>query len=183
MPIVQPVMSDPFVDGRQSERALAVQRGLERHFHEQGWVTLAEVTLGGGARGAGRRADLVALSPKSAIVIVEIKSSVADLRADAKWPDYRAHCDKLYFATLMDVPEAIFPEDAGLLVADGYGADVLREAPSHPLSPAARRKQLLRFARHAARRLTRLSAHAGIDPADLGEPHDGDDAQPTALFG
>ena len=182
MPLVQPSLSDPFVDGRQSDRALTVQRGLERHFHAQGWVTLTEVTLSSEGK-AGRRADLVALSPKSAIVIVEIKSSVADLRADEKWPDYRAHCDKLYFATLMDVPDHIFPEDAGLFLADDYGADILREAPAHPLTAAARRKQLLRFARHAARRLTRLSAHAGIDAAELAQPHDGEDAQPMALFG
>ena len=182
MPIVQPMRSDPFVDGRQSDRALTVQRGLERHFHAQGWVTLTEVTLASEGK-SGRRADLVALSPKSAIVICEIKSSVADFRADDKWPDYRDYCDKLYFATLMDVPEHIFPDDAGLFLADDYGADIVREAPAHPLAAAARRKQLLRFARHAARRLMRLSAHAGVDAAELGEPHDGDDAQPMALFG
>ena len=182
MPIVTPHGSDPFTDGRQSDRAMTVRNGLERHFHLQGWVTLTEVSLPTD-RGEGRRADLVALSPKSAIVIVEIKSSVADMRADTKWPDYRAHCDKLYFATLMDVPESVFPDDAGLFLADDYGADIVREAPAHPLTAAGRRKQLLRFARHAARRLTRLSAHAGVDAAELAQPHDGDDAQPMALFG
>jgi hypothetical protein len=28
---------------------------------------------------------------------VEIKSSVADFRADQKWIDYRLHCDRLFF--------------------------------------------------------------------------------------
>ena len=178
MPIVSPVVEDPFTDGRQSERALEVRTGLERHFHALGWVTLAEVTLDG-----GRRADMVALSPKSDIWIVEIKSSVADMRADTKWEDYRDHCDRLFFATLMDVPEHVFPLEAGLMLADPYGADTVREAPAHPLKPAQRRRQTLRFARHAARRLMRLSAHAGVDAAQLSEPHDGEDAQPMALFG
>ena len=177
MPLVQPVRSDPFVDGRQSDRALTVRTGLERHFAEQGWVTLCEVTLD-----SGRRADMVAMSPKGDIWIVEIKSSVADMRADGKWPDYREHCDRLYFATLMDVPEDVFPEDAGLMLADTYGADVVREAEPHPMKPVVRRRQHLRFARQAARRLSRLAAHAGVDPCDLAQPHDGDDAQPVALF-
>ena len=178
MPIVSAVEIDPFTDGRQSERALTVRQGLERHFHTMGWVTLSEVTLDN-----GRRADLVALSPKSDVWIVEIKSSVADMRADTKWEDYRDHCDRLFFATLMDVDEGVFPEEAGLMLADAYGADTVREAPAHPLKPAGRRRQTLVFARHAARRLTRLSAHAGVDPATLSQPHDGDDAQPMALFG
>ena len=178
MPIVSPIVEDPFTDGRQSERALTVRTGVERHFHAQGWVTLTEVTLDG-----GRRADMIALSPKSEIWIIEIKSSVADMRADMKWADYRDHCDRLLFATLMDVAEEVFPEDAGLMLADPYGADVVREAPAHPLKPAARRRQTLIFARHAARRLQRLSAHAGVDAALLAEPHDGEDAQPVGLFG
>ena len=178
MPLVSPTLRDPFTDARQSERALTIRTGVERYFHEQGYVTLAEVTLDG-----GRRADLVALSPKSDIAIVEIKSSVADLRADTKWPDYRAHCDRLFFATLEDVPQEIFPEDAGFVLADRYGADILRPAPPHPLTPAARRKLLLRFARHAARRLSRLTAHAGVDPSALADDHDGENVGPLMMTG
>ena len=46
----------------------------------------------------GRRADIVALATDATIHIVEIKSSVADFRADTKWRDYRANCDRLFFA-------------------------------------------------------------------------------------
>ena len=94
---------------------------------------------------SGRRADLVALGVDGTLVIVEIKSSVSDFRADQKWRDYRLHCDRLYFATVADVPAAIFPDDAGLIVADAYGAALIREAPEHRLPPATRRMVTVRF--------------------------------------
>ena len=74
---------------------------------------------------SGRRADLVALGGDGEILIVEIKSSVADFRADQKWMDYRLHCDRLFFATVVDVPREIFPADAGLIVADAFGASIV----------------------------------------------------------
>ena len=162
MPVVTIARANPFVDGRQSERAMEVRAGVERHYREQGWATLPEVTLSG-----GRRADVMALSPKGDVTIVEIKSSIADLRADTKWPDYREHCDELVFATLGDVPAEIFPDDAGLMVADSYGADRLRPGPQHRLTAHARKKLHLRFARAAALRLARCCEHAGVDARDF----------------
>ena len=105
---------------------------------------------------SGRRADLVALGGDGEIVIVEIKSSVADFRADQKWTDYRLHCDRLFFATVVDVPCDIFPQDAGLIVADAFGASVLAEAPEHRLAAATRKTVMLRFAHAAALRLQAL---------------------------
>src|ERR1700686_4160772 len=99
-------------DGRQSPTALAVARGTTRLLHALGFSVVSELPLA-----SGRRADLVTLRADAAIWIVEIKSSVADLRADRKWMDYRAHCDRLFFATTLDVPCGIFPADAGLIVA------------------------------------------------------------------
>lgn len=147
-------LDDPLTDGRQSETAMKVWRGTARLLRLQGFVCLPELTLA-----SGRRADLIALGQKQELVIVEVKSSIADFRADSKWPDYRAHCDRLYFATHPDVPQEIFPEDAGLILSDGFSADILREAPSHPLPAATRKAVTLRFARHAAQRL-----HDLIDP-------------------
>ena len=109
---------------------------------------------------SGRRADLVALSGDGSIHIVEIKSSVADFRADSKWPDYQLHCDRLYFAIPPEVPMTIMPDEAGLIVADAYGAEIVRDAPEHRLSSATRRAVLMRFAQTAAHRLHGLS-----DPA------------------
>ena len=164
MPIVQLAVSNPFVDGRQSDRAMEIRTGAERYFADNGWATLPELTLA-----SGRRADLVALSPKGHVTIVEIKSSVADFRVDTKWPQYRTDCDALFFATLADVPADIFPQDAGLMICDGYGADMVREAPDHAMKPARRRDVHVRFARAAAQRLSRCCAHAGVDGTDYCE--------------
>lgn len=162
MPIVSLTASNPFEDGRQSDRALAVRFGCERYFSERNWVTLPEMALKN-----GRRADLICISPKGEICIVEVKSSVADFRADNKWPDYQHFCDELLFATLPDVPSDIFPEEAGLLIADAYGAELLRSAPLVKLSAARRKAVHLAFGRASALRLARCCAHASVDGADF----------------
>lgn len=141
-------------DARQSETARMVQRGVGRLLAGYGFSVLHELSLA-----SGRRADVIGIGGSGEVWIVEIKSSVEDLRADHKWPDYRLHCDRLFFATHAGVPLAIFPEQAGLIVADGYGGAVIRPAPEHRLAAATRKALTLRFARAAARRIQRL-----IDP-------------------
>ncbi|MEM0986994.1 MAG: MmcB family DNA repair protein [Pseudomonadota bacterium] len=102
----------------------------------------------------GRRADIAAVDGKGQITIVEIKSCQNDFRVDSKWPDYRPFCDRFFFAVSEAFPIDILPEDTGLIIADGFGAGIVREADDHPL-PAARRKSVtLRFARTAATRLS-----------------------------
>ena len=144
-------------DGRQSQIALAVARGTARYLHALGYCVVSELPLP-----SGRRADLVALGGDGEIIIVEIKSSVADFRADQKWMEYRLHCDRLFFATIAGVPGEIFPPDAGLIVADAFGAAILCEAPEHRLSAATRKAVMLRFAHAAAHRLQAL-----VDPQGL----------------
>ena len=141
---------DPVVihDGRQSETAAAIQRGTGRMLRRAGFAVVPELPLS-----SGRRVDIMAVDSKGFIVVVEIKSSVADFRADNKWPDYRDWCDKLYFAVSLDMPQEILPDDAGLIVADAYMVDILREPDEHKLSAARRKAVLLRFARAAAHRL------------------------------
>ena len=140
------------VDGRQSPTALAVARGTTRLLHCLRFSVVTELPLA-----SGRRADLVALGHGGEIWIVEIKSSIADFRADGKWMDYRMHCDRLFFATTVEVPCEIFPADAGLIVADAFGASILSEAPEHRLGAARRRNVMLRFAHAAALRLQALA--------------------------
>ena len=140
------------VDGRQSEAALAICRGVRRLLRARGFATVTELPLS-----SGRRADVVGVNGDGALVIVEIKSSVADFRADHKWRDYFAHCDRLYFAVDADMPLDIMPEEAGLIVADSYGGEILREPAPRAIPPAARRAALLRFALAAADRLHRLA--------------------------
>lgn len=151
--------TNPLVDGRQSERALLVRRGMQALLADLRHVALPEMPLS-----SGRRADLITLSEKGEIWIIEIKSSIEDYRVDRKWPDYRAHCDRLFFATHPDVPAEIFPEDAGLFISDGYGAHLLREAPEHRLAPATRKSITLALARSAAARLTHAERMLGPLP-------------------
>jgi len=143
-------------DGRQSPTAVAVARGTARYLHALGYCVVGELPLP-----SGRRADLVALGGDGEIIIVEIKSSVADFRADQKWMDYRLHCDRFFFATIVDVPSEIFPADAGLIVADAFGAAVMVEAPEHRLPAATRKTVMLRFAHAAALRLQALADPQG----------------------
>jgi len=140
------------LDGRQSETAFAVARGAARLLHAYGFCVVSELPLP-----SGRRADLVALDAGEQIWIVEIKSSVADFRADQKWQDYRLHCDRLFFATNVAVPCEIFPPDTGLIVADAFGAEFRCEAPEHKMPAATRKSMMLLFARAAALRLQSLA--------------------------
>jgi hypothetical protein len=143
-------------DRRQSQTALAVSRGTQRLLVSLGLACVSELTLA-----SGRRADLVAVSRDGDIWIVEIKSSVEDFRVDQKWPDYRMHCDRLFFATAPHVPVDIFPREAGLIVADGYAAELVREAPEHRLHASTRKSVLIAFARAAALRLQSLADPQG----------------------
>ena len=134
-------------DGRQSETALTIQRGLSRLLRDHDHVMLTEFTLA-----TGRRADVIALGPDGTIWIIEIKSSPEDFYADNKWHEYREFCDRFSFAIPQTMDGAIIPVDAGLIIADHWGAEIMRPAPQHPLH-ASRRKALTHsFARSAAQR-------------------------------
>jgi hypothetical protein len=109
----------------------------------------------------GRRADLLALLPDGGFAVVEVKSCARDFLSDGKWPEYRAFCDRLYFAVDLDFPEALLPPEVGLMVADGPDAFLVREAAAHPLAPARRRALLHRYATVAAGRLAALQDPAG----------------------
>ena len=139
------------IDGRQSERALAIARGTLRMLRQLDYAGLQEFTLAD-----GRRADICALGQKGEIWIIEVKSSIADFRADEKWQDYLAFCDRFSFAVGPDFPAELIPVEVGLIVADKYGAEILREAPPVPLAAARRKAVTQRFARVSAYRLNML---------------------------
>ena len=150
----------PPPDRRQSETALLIARGTARLLRSLGFACISELPLP-----SGRRADLVALNERGDIWIVEIKSSIEDLRADQKWQDYRLHCDRLFFAFTADLPCEIFPRDTGQIVADAYGAHLHCEAPLHKLPAPTRKLMTVRFALAAAGRISRLidpQGHAGF---------------------
>ena len=141
--------------------AALLARGICRALDQLGYASLVEFPLAN-----GRRADILALGKTGELVIVEIKCSVADFRADRKWVTYREFADRLYFAVPNEFPALLIPEECGLIVADPFGAALLRDGAATQLAGARRRALTLRFARTAASRLRRQ-----LDPqaALLGE--------------
>ena len=133
----------------QSAVAAEICRGVVRLLTAHGLTSVAELPLPN-----GRRADVVALTDKGEIWIVEIKSSIEDFRADQKWPEYRDFSDRLFFAVRPSFPVEILPEDTGLILADRYGGEIVRPSPELRLAGARRKSMTLRFARGAAARLS-----------------------------
>lgn len=156
MPIIDPLNSDPTIDGRQSQQAMLIRSGVIRGLFESNLVFLPEFSLKN-----GRRCDLAGIDQKGRIVIIEIKSSVEDFKIDSKWHEYKEFCDIFYFATSNQVPSEIFPDSEGLIIADLYSCEIIREAENNPLNAATRKSITLRFARSAASRLNRYNLHEG----------------------
>ena len=130
--------------------AAHLARGTCRTLEQLGYASLLEFPLAN-----GRRADIFALGRAGDLIIVEIKSSVADFRADRKWPDYREFADRFYFAVPSGFPVTLIPEECGLIVADGFAAALIRDGTAGTLTSARRKALTLRFALAAAARLRR----------------------------
>lgn len=143
---------DPDGDGAPAITR-AVTRGTARLFEDLGQAVVTELRLAN-----GRRADIVALSQDGTVTIVEVKSGIPDFAADRKWEDYGPFCDRFFFAVSADFPLERLPDPdiCGLIVADAWGAEILREAPIVRLAAARRKAVTLRFAATAARRLRGL---------------------------
>ena len=131
-----------------------IQRGVSRLLRAANFAVLPEFTLA-----SGRRADLIGIADSGEIWIVEVKSSPEDFRSDTKWPEYRDYCDRLFFAIPTAMEPALMPGDAGLIIADSWGADIVRHTEPLALHAARRKALTLAFARAAALRL-----HGLYDP-------------------
>jgi len=145
-----PPLAELPADARE---ALAVARGIARLFARNDIWCLPEMPLKG-----GRRADLMGIDAKGHVIIVEIKVSRADLLGDAKWPEYLDHCDRFYWGLAAHLDRAVMetemyrPDVCGIIVADGYDAEILRPAPLRPMAAARRKGEVERLARAALRR-------------------------------
>ncbi len=133
----------------------SVTRGVVRFLIDLGFAPMTEIPLTN-----GRRVDVLALDRRGKAVIVEVKSSVADYRADTKWTDYLDYCEEFYFAVdtgfpreLLEAPESL-PDVVGVIVADAYGADIVRPAMVRPVNAARRKTLTLKMARAGAQRLS-----------------------------
>lgn len=135
----------------QSDAAAAITRGVRRMLAERGVRGLVEFPLAN-----GRRADILALADDGEVTIVEVKSGPADYRTDQKWPEYLEFCDRFFFAVDTDFPVELIPDECGLIIADAFGAEIVRPAPLAKLVPARRKTLTLRVAQVAMARLHRV---------------------------
>lgn len=135
-------------DRNPADRTGGIVRGATRLLVEMGYRTLTELQLGN-----GRRVDVIGLDRQGRFVVVEVKSSVADFRADGKWLEYLPYCDAFYFAVSPDFPMEILPPDVGVIVADAYDGAIQRDAHVIAMNASRRRALTVRFARTAAGRL------------------------------
>lgn len=150
-------------------RAQDVARGIMRLFARNDIWCLSEVPLKN-----GRRADLMGVDAKGLVVIVEIKVARGDLLGDAKWPDYLDYCDRFFWGVPPGLDrrpldtEGYRPDACGVIVGDGYDAEIIRHAPLASLAAARRKVQVERLARIAMRRHTSLLDPQCSDPVSAG---------------
>ncbi|MBP0481268.1 MmcB family DNA repair protein [Sagittula sp. M10.9X] len=126
-------------------------RGVCRHLASHGFAVIEEFVPD-----RGLRVDVMGLGPKGELWVVECKSSRADFTSDAKWDGYLDWCDRFFWAVDEGFPTELLPQGSGLIIADGYDAEILRMGPETKLAPARRKKTIQKFATHAARRLQAL---------------------------
>ncbi|WP_341245912.1 MmcB family DNA repair protein [Nereida ignava] len=130
-------------------------RGVCRHLLSHNFVSVTELVPT-----RGLRVDVMALGPKGEIWIIECKSSREDFTSDQKWQGYLEWCDRYFWAVDEAFPTDLLPDETGLIIADGYDAEIIRMPDEVRLAGARRKAIVQKFARHAA-----LRAHAARDPA------------------
>lgn len=152
----------------QKKPGQLLARGVARHLHSHGFVSIEEFVP---ARGL--RVDVMGLGPKGEVWVIECKSSRADFQSDSKWSGYLEWCDRYFWAVDLDFPTDLLPDGTGLMIADAYDAEIIRMAPEDKLAAARRKVLIQKFATQAARRL-----HGYRDPGVAalvgGGPADGD---------
>ena len=137
----------------------AVTQGAVRLLEQMSLACVTELVLAN-----GRRADIMTLSEKGEIWIVEVKSGKPDFESDGKWHEYRPYCDKFFFAVHESFPTELLPLDTGLIIADQFGGALIRPAPEHKLAAARRKAVTLKLARTAAQRFSAQQFAAGFTP-------------------
>jgi hypothetical protein len=129
-------------------------RGVCRHLRSHDFASVEELSPT-----RGLRVDVMALGPRGEIWVIECKSSRADFQSDHKWQGYLEWCDRFFWAVDEGFPTDLLPEETGLIIADGYDAEILRMGPETKLAGARRKRVTQTFARHAA-----LRWHGARDP-------------------
>lgn len=137
-----------FDDPKPLQPGQILARGVARHLATLGFACVEEL-----APTRGLRVDVMGLGPKGDVWIIECKSSRADFMSDTKWTGYLEWSDRYFWAVDADFDVDLLPQGSGLIVADGYGAEILRMGDETRLAPARRKVLTHKFAMLAARRL------------------------------
>lgn len=101
----------------------ALTKAAIMHMVRYGFAIHKEIGL---SRGGTLRADLLCLNFKKKLVVMEVKSSLADVNTDSKWPKYLSLCDQLVFV----MPEHVW-HNLKVKPARGAGVLVLCEKTGH----------------------------------------------------
>ena len=131
--------------------------GVQALFYDLGYCSITEMPLS-----SGRRVDVIGLDRRGRFAVAEIKTNLADLRSDQKWPEYLAFCDVFYFAVPVNFPIEIVPTETGLIVADQFGGEILRPSQHHIMTMGRRNRQIMQFARTAGMRLRKYDRQSGV---------------------
>lgn len=134
-----------------------LQRGVSRLLSSLGHAPLLEFVPS-----TALRVDVISISPKGEIWVVECKSSRTDFTGDRKWQGYQEFCDRFFWAVDGNFPTDLLPEDSGLIRADSWGAEIARMAPESRLAPARRSRILRDIARISTSRLLALTDPMGV---------------------
>ena len=119
---------------------------IARSYYGQGDGVLREFRLK-----VRRRVDLITITDKGLITIIEIKSSPEDFRSDKKWGEYIEWADRFYFGVGDNFPIDILPEEHGIIKTDGFDCHEARPSPVNKLN-GSRRNTLVRNMANASMR-------------------------------
>lgn len=153
----EPISADELLPAKPGQR---LGRGVTRMLAALGHAALPEF-----APRSGLRVDVISISSKGEIWVVECKSCRADFVSDHKWQGYLEFCDRFFWAVDTEFPDHLLPEGSGLIRADSWGAELVRMAPETRLAPARRSKMLREIARVSTARLQAISDPMGISGA------------------
>jgi hypothetical protein len=138
---------------------------VSNYYQRKLWLTASEVGL---CKHGRLRADLIASNMGSYIVIVEVKSSVADFRTDKKWHKYAQFCNKFLFAMSVEVYDKVktsIPKGVGVFLVYPSGHVKIKNRAKHAeIDPAIRLNIMTRLAYRSCDTLyDRKSKTAGAD--------------------
>lgn len=121
---------------------------IARSYYGQGDGVLREFRLK-----VRRRVDLITITDKGLITIIEIKSSPEDFRSDKKWGEYIEWADRFYFGVGDNFPIDILPEEHGIIKTDGFDCHEARPSPVNKLNGSRRNTLVRNMAKASMRRI------------------------------